>query len=80
MSNVCENCLKEKSKKKTTIEKNGKHENDLEFYADIFGPLPKSIEGKRFVLVFKDRKTKLTVPFCIPNKTGTTIAKCFNTL
>ena len=43
---------------------------------DILGPLPKTSNGNRYILVIADYFTKWTEAFAIPDQTAETVAKC----
>lgn len=45
--------------------------------ADILGPLPRTIKGNRYILVFTDHFTKWIEASAIPKQDATTIAECF---
>jgi transposase InsO family protein len=52
----------------------------LEFVAiDIFGPLPKTAHGNRFLLVISDRFSKLTRTIPVRTTTALAVAKAFCT-
>ena len=44
-------------------------------HLDILGPLPKSKQGNKYVLLMVDQFTKWTEAVALPDQTATTVAK-----